>query len=258
MSFQDTIFRQILQLIPRNEFKKIITSENGDFRSKGFNCWTQFVAMLYAQLSGQTGLRGIENGIALQSNKLYHLGVIPVKRSTLSYANNRRPYEIYEKLFYVLLSRLHSQNKKHKFRFKKPLYSVDASTIDLCLSMFDWAHFRKKKGGIKLHVTMDHSGYIPSFITITEAKIHESKEIPKVPFKKDDVVVFDRGYTNYSYYSELSRKGIFFVTRIKKNAKYTIEKKRDVTKYNNIKSDKIIKLTKTVNKKRNNSKTAIN
>lgn len=220
MSFKDTIFRQLLQLIPRYDFGKIVKSEKGDFANKGFNCWNQFSAMLFAQLSGQTGLRGIESGIALQSKKLYHLGISQIKRSTLSYTNNNRPYEIYEKLFYVLFSRLHSKPQKHKFKFKNPLFSVDASTIDLCLSMYDWASFRKKKGGIKLHVTLDHSGYIPSFITITDAKVHESKEITKVPFKKDDVVVFDRGYTNYQYYSELSKDGVFFVTRLKKNAKY--------------------------------------
>lgn len=203
MSYQDTIFRQILQLIPRYEFEKIVNSENGNFASKGFTCWSQFSAMLFAQLSGQTGLRGIENGIDLQSKKLYHLGVSKIKRSTLSYANNHRPNEIYEKLFYTLLSTLHKKQKKHKFRFKNPLYSVDASTIDLCLNMFDWAHFRKKKGGIKLHVTLDHSSYIPSFVTVTDAKVHESNEIKKVPFKKDDVIVFDRGYTDYQYYSDL-------------------------------------------------------
>jgi len=249
MSYQDTIFRQILQLIPRYEFEKIVKSENGNFASKGFNCWSQFSAMLFAQLSGQTGLRGIENGIQLQNKKLYHLGVSKIKRSTLSYANNHRPNEIYEKLFYTLLSTLHKKQKKHKFRFKNPLYSVDASTIDLCLNMFDWAHFRKKKGGIKLHVTLDHSSYIPSFITVTDAKVHESNEIKKVPFKKDDVIVFDRGYTDYKYYSELSTQGIYFVTRVKRNAKYTVVKDIDVSKYKNILSEKIVIFDKVLSSK---------
>ena len=249
MSYQDTIFRQILQLIPRYEFEKIVKSENGNFASKGFTCWSQFSAMLFAQLSGQTGLRGIENGIELQSKKLYHLGVSKIKRSTLSYANNNRPNEIYEKLFYTLLSTLHNKQKKHKFRFKNPLYSVDASTIDLCLNMFDWAHFRKKKGGIKLHVTLDHSSYIPSFITVTDAKVHESNEIKKVPFKKDDVIVFDRGYTDYQYYSDLGVKGIYFVTRLKKNAKYSVVEDRDVSKYKNITSEKIIVFNKITSEK---------
>ncbi|QEN04353.1 IS4 family transposase [Thiospirochaeta perfilievii] len=249
MSFHDTIFRQILQLIPRYEFEKIVKSEKGDFANKGFSCWNQFSAMLFAQLSGQTGLRGIENGLELQSKKLYHLGISKTKRSTLSYANNIRPNEIYEKLFYSLLSKLHSKHKNHKFRFKNPLYSVDASTIDLCLNMFDWAHFRKKKGGIKLHVTLDHSSYIPSFVTVTDAKVHESNEIKNVPFKKDDVIVFDRGYTDYQYYSDLSEEGIYFVTRLKKNAKYSVLDDKDVSKYENILSEKIIVFDKIISKK---------
>lgn len=135
--------------------------------------------MLFGQLASQTGLRGIESGLSVNQNSLYHLGIRPVKRSTLAYANENRSHEIYRDLFYSRLNRLYGNRKKHKFRFKNPLYSIDASTIDLCLNLFPWAGFRKAKGGIKLHVKLDHSGYIPSFVSVTTAKVHEMNAIRK-------------------------------------------------------------------------------
>jgi len=171
------------------------------------------------------------------------MGIGDVKRSTLAYANQNRSYEIYQDLFYHVLSKLHGTKKKHKFRFKNPLYSIDASTIDLCLKLFPWANFRKNKAGIKLHVKLDHSGYIPSFISVTDAKTHENNAIKEMPFEKGDILVFDKGYSDYKQYSNYCRKGIYFVTRIKRNASYEVVRTNDVEKYENINFDKIIKLT---------------
>jgi hypothetical protein len=189
------------------------------------------------------GLRGIESGLAMNRTNLYHLGISPIKRSTLAYANNKRSHEIYKDLFYSLLGRLHGKREKHKFKFKNPLYSIDASTIDLCLNLFPWADFRKTKGGIRMHVKLDHSGYIPDFVTMTTAKVHESQEIKKMPMKKGDVLVFDRGYNDYEQFSNYCDNGIYFVSRLKSNAQYEIVKSNIVESYENIGFDRIIKMT---------------
>ena len=242
MSHQNSIFKQILQIIPRHEFEKSVRKHKGDFASKGFSCWEQFVSMLYAQLSGQTGLRGIETGLESNRNAMYHLGVKQIKRSTLSYANNHRSSEVFHAVFENLLGKVLNLNREHKFRFKNPLYSVDASTIDLCLSLYDWATFRKRKGGIKLHVKLDHKGYIPAFVSVTTAKQHEISELRKMEFQKGDVVTFDRGYNDFNLFAKYCTEGIYFVTRLKKNADYTVVERKDVSSYTTISSDHIIKM----------------
>jgi hypothetical protein len=186
--------------------------------------------MLFGQLSGQDGLRGIETGMASLEQRLYHLGVHSVKRSTLSYANNHRTHFIFKSVFDSLLKKVTSHAPRHKFRFKNRLYSIDATTIDLCLSMYDWAKFRKKKGGIKVHVKLNHAGYIPEFITVTTAKQHEGREIDKLQLKPGDVAAFDRAYTNFSRFATYCREGIYFVTRLKKNANCKVVERRNVSK----------------------------
>ena len=173
-------------------------------------------SMLFAQLSGQTGLRGIETALDSIKNMLYHLGVKKIKRSTLSYANNNRPSEIYKNVFDSLLVKILKMERSHKHRFKNPLYSIDATTIDLCLSAFPWAKFRKTKGGIKLNVKLDHSGYIPTFISVTTANTHEVKTVKEIDFQKGDVITFDRGYTDFKQFANYCNAGIYFVTRLKK------------------------------------------
>ena len=242
MSYQNTIFKQILQIIPRYEFEKSVKKHKGDFASKGFTCWEQFVAMLFGQLSGQTGLRGIETALESISQSLYHLGVKRIKRSTLSYANHHRPAEIYENVFQGLLEKILSMHRKHKHKFKNPLYSVDASTIDLCLNLFPWVDFRKKKGGIKLNVKLDHSGYIPTFALVTTAKQHELPSLKKMRFKKGDVVTFDRGYNDFTLFASYCTAGIYFVTRLKKNADYSVVERKDVSSFKDISSDQIIEM----------------
>lgn len=242
MSYKSTILNQILQIIPRYEFEKSVKKHNGDFASKGFTCWEQFVSMLFAQLSGQTGLRGIETALDSIKNLLYHIGVKKIKRSTLSYANNNRPSGIYENVFNDLLAKILKMERKHKHRFRNPLFSVDATTIDLCLSVFPWATFRKKKGGIKLNVKLDHSGYIPTFVSMTTASTHEVNSIKKMEFNKGDVVTFDRGYTDFRLFASYCNAGIYFVTRLKKNADYKVVQRNDVSKYENISSDQIIEM----------------
>jgi hypothetical protein len=240
MSFNTTILNQVLQIIPRHEFEKIVNDQKGDFASKGFTCWNQFIALVFGQLSGQTGLRGIETGLESNRSALYHLGMKQVKRSTLSYANNNRPSSIYENVFSNVLQKVLSIKRSHKHRFKNPLYSIDATTIDLCLSVFPWATFRKRKGGIKLNVKLDHQGYIPTFMSMSTANVHELKSLRDMEFNKGDVITFDRGYTDFNLFAMYCNTGIYFVTRLKKNANYSVIERRNVSAYENISSDQTI------------------
>ena len=231
MKKYSSTFSQMLQLIPRYEFQKAVNAHDAERHSKGFSSWEQFVAMLFAQFAGQDGLRGIETGMASQAKHLYHLGVRSVKRSTLAYANAHRSSEVFKSVFETMLGIVSREAPRHKFRFKNDLYSIDATTVDLCLSLYDWAKFRTAKGGIKVHVKLNHSGYIPEFVTVTEGKRHEVKELPKLGPKSGDVVAFDRGYADFKQFAKYCEQGIYFVTRLKKNANYKVVVRNDVSRY---------------------------
>jgi hypothetical protein len=233
----------MLALVSRSRFEKLVQEHKSEYRSKGLRSWTQFAAMLFGQLSGQHGLRSIDTGMTSQRNSFYHLGInenTEVKRSTLSYANSRRSAELYQSLFETTLEKAQQSGASHGFRFKNPLYSVDATTIDLCLKLFPWADFRERKGGIKLTVKLDHQGKIPCFVAESNAREHDSKKIRSVPFAANDVVVFDRGYTDYGYFAALSGQKVWFVTRLKKNAKFKRVKRNGVTGKNIVSDYEII------------------
>jgi putative transposase len=204
--------------------------------------------MLFGQLSGQDSLRGIEAGLATQANTLCHLGITPIHRSTLSYANEHRSHELFKKIFFFMLSKCRPIAPDHKFRFKNALYSLDATIIDLCLSLYDWAKFRKAKGAVKLHVKLNHAGYLPSFAVMTCGNVHELKVAPSIPFERGDVAVFDKAYTDFKWLESLNNTGVFFVTRLKDNADYRVVERRDVAKYDNIYSDQTIELTGQLSK----------
>lgn len=210
---------------------------------KRFNCWNQLTALLYAQASGKDSLREIEQGLQIQDSKRYHLGLPKIRRSTLADANQNRSYQIFESLFYKLLKRCQDLNPRHKFKFKNPLYSLDATTIDLCLSSFDWAKFRKAKGGIKLHCRLDHSGNIPNFIRVTDAKKHEvsvaKKDFDIIP---DSICCFDKAYNDFVFYRRITEAKAFFVTKAKDNLDYDVTGQHTETLKKGILSDETIKL----------------
>ena len=242
MSNNNTIIGQLLQMISRYEFQNAVSETKSEYHSRGFSSWNHFVSMLFAQLAGHDSLRGVEAGLATQCKKLYHLGIKPVHRATLAYANKHRPHELFKKLFFNMLSKCQPLAPKHKFRFKNKLYSLDATIIDLCLSMYDWAKFRATKGAVKLHVKLNHAGYLPNFAVITEAAIHEQKSVLHIPLERNDVVIFDRGYTDFAWYRSLVDKGVFFVTRLKKNAHYKVVERRPTRHLKDIYSDQLIEL----------------
>jgi len=208
MSHHHTLLGQILQMFPRFEFEKAVSETGTEYHARGFSSFNHFGSMLFGQLAGQDSLRGIEAGLATQASSLYHMGIKPIHRSTLAYANEHRSHELFKKLFLDMLSKCQPIAPKHPFRFKNPLYSLDATVIKLCLSLYDWAKFRTAKGAVKLHVKLNHSGYLPNFVVVTTGKVHEQKIAPSVPFEKGDVVVFDKGYNDFSWYKSTIKASI--------------------------------------------------
>jgi Domain of unknown function (DUF4372) len=157
-----SLFSQMLSVVDRHHFEREVGRLNAERHAKGFSCWSQFVAMMFCQLAQAKSLREIIDGLACCEGKLRHLGLREgPKRATLSYANARRPWQLYEALFYSVLGLAQSLAPSKRFRFKNKLFSLDATVIELCLSLFDWAKFRQTKGAIKLHVLLDHDGYLP-------------------------------------------------------------------------------------------------
>jgi putative transposase len=199
--------------------------------------------MAMGQLSGRNSLRDIVESLSVQTHRLYHLGSARLSKSNLARINEGKPALLYEALFGKLLQQCRSVAPSHNFKFRNPLYSLDASTIDLCLSVFPWANFRTTKGAVKLHVGLNHSGYLPEFVTITEGKTHDVKVGRLLNFPKGSIVAVDKGYNDYAWYKQLTDKGIFFVTRLKTNAKYRVTDRRAVAKETGLICDQTIKLT---------------
>lgn len=220
----NTILGQLLQLIPRREFKHLVDEYKSDRYIKHYTTWNLFVTHLFSQIRSKDSLRDIETALNLHQGKWAHLGIQKISRSTIADANNRVSCEIFEKLFYTLLEKCQSCATQKKFDFENPLYALDASVIDLCLSVYDWATFRKRKGAIKLHALMDIKTGIPSFLHITSGNIHEAKVAQDEPFplSPDSIVTFDRGYIDFGVFSAYEYNKVFFVTRAKSNFNYTV------------------------------------
>jgi len=239
-----SIFGQILHLFPKREFFEAVHATRAEKGAKGFSCWEQFVAMMFCQLGQANSLREICGGLASCFGKARHLGIQDApKRSTLSYANEHRPWQLYEKLFYQLLGRCQGlEFGKRKFRFKNRLFSLDASLIRLCASLFDWAKYRQTKGAVKLHLLLDHEGYLPVFACLTTGKIHEVHIARTLNFPAGSIVAVDRGYLDYELFWSWTQSGVFFVTRQKGNAHYRIVEDRAIPKNRSILSDQLIEI----------------
>jgi Transposase DDE domain/Domain of unknown function (DUF4372) len=243
-----SIFSQTLQLISRLEFESAVRKQRAERHARGFSCWGQFIAMLFCQLGHAKSLREICGGLAASEGKLRHLGLPQAPaRATLAYANQHRPWQLYRTVFDQLLAKCQSlaasqpgTRKKKKFRFKNPLMSLDASVIDLCATMFDWAKFRLTKGAVKLHLLLDHDGYLPSFAVITEGKKHEVRVARQMRFTPGTILVFDRGYTDYEWFVSLIKQGVYFVTRLKENADYGVVEELTVPQRRGVRRDQVI------------------
>lgn len=243
-----SLFSQILSEIPRIEFEALVRKHGTERRSKGFSSWNQLVAMLFCHLAGAESLREICNGISCCLGKLVHLGIDrKPNKSTLSYANAHRSADLFEDLLKVVLRRFqscgHLPQRQHRFRFKNKLYSMDSTTITLCLSLFPWADFRRSKGGVKVHVLLDHDYYMPAFAAISEAKKNDVQVMKTLRFNPGSIVAFDAAYNDYKRFGEWTERGVFFVTRMKRDAIYEVIEDRRVPSNRNILFDQIIRLT---------------
>jgi hypothetical protein len=237
-----SIFNQLLQLFSRTDFQRAVMATQAERHARGFDCWTQFVAMLFCQLGRAHSLREICGGLASCEGKLQQLGVGRTpKRSTLAYANEHRPWQLFQAVFYQLLDRCRSVAGPHPFRFKNKLLSLDATVIELCAETFPWAAFRRTKGAVKLHFTLDHDGYLPTFCVITDGKHHEAPMARQQGFPAGTILVFDKGYIDFRWFAELTAAGVFFVTGLKRNADYTVLERRTPPQDRGIVVDQIIR-----------------
>lgn len=243
-----SLFSQLLQQIPRNEFAGLVNKHQAERNAKGFTCWTQFTAMLFCQLAHADSLREICNGLACCLGKLVHLGIQRgPSKSNLSYANAHRPAALFEDVFWTMMDRFRAQGhlgkRQHKFRFKNKLLSLDSTTISLCLSLFPWAEFRRAKGGVKAHVLLDHDDYLPSYVLISKAKMHDAKVLALLRLNPGSIVAMDRAYNDYKQFARWTQDGVYFVTRMKDNAVYVVVETRDVPRNRHILADEVILLT---------------
>ncbi len=242
-----SIFSQILWFIPRLQFEARVQEHKAERHARGFSSWTQLIAMLFGQLGHAQSLREITGGLAACEGKLRHLGVNdPPKRSTLAYANEHRPWELYRSVFYDLLEHCQREaaGRRRKFRFKHKLLSIDSTTIALSLSMFDWAQYKRSKGAVKLHLVLDHDGYLPQYAVITDGKEADISAAKKMSFAPGTMLVFDRGYADYDWWVSLAGQKVFFVTRLKDKADYEVMEKRAVPEQGNVLKDEVIVLFK--------------
>jgi len=239
-----SMFSQLLKLFPRTEFQALVTRTHAERHARGFTCWGQFVAMLFCQLGRAHSLREICGGLRSSEGKLKHLGITAPSRSTLAYANEHRPWQLYRAVFEALLLRCQPLGQgRRKFRFKNKLVSLDSTVIDLCATLFDWAQFRRTKGAVKLHCLLDHDGYLPSLVVITEGKRHDVRVARTLRFAPGTIVVMDRGYTDYAWFGQLTAQGVWFVTRQKDTAVYEVVEPRPLPLHGRVERDEVIRLT---------------
>lgn len=243
MSHSSTVLAQLLKLVSRHEFEALAQQHHHGRRLRKISRWGQFVAMASAQLTGRSSLRDLLGNLSAQSHKLYHLGMGLISRSSLARVNEQQPCALYESLFFKLLGRCQQHAPGHGFRFNHKLFSLDATTIDVCLSMFPWAKFRQAKGAIKLHVGLDHAGMLPSFVSITDGKTADVTAARALALPSGSMLAFDRGYTDYNWYKQLNDNGVFFVTRQKRKARYRIVERRKVKADQHLTCDQTIELT---------------
>jgi len=240
-----SIFSQIVRLVPRGLFDEAVAHHQGEKHAKGMTCWSQFVAMQFCHLGGARSLREITNGLAASEGKLRHLGVDQAPtRSTLSYANQHRSWQIYEDIFQRLVSmcQAEAKDRKRRFRFKHPLLSLDSTTIPLCLSMFEWAKYVRTKGAVKLHLVLDNQGFLPQYAVLSEGKKGDVTVARQMEFQPGTMVVFDRGYEAHNWWRKLTAGGVDFVTRLKDSTGYTIVEERPVRVGTDIVRDEVILL----------------
>ena len=250
MSHHNTAFHQLLKPLSRHDFEAAASQYHNGQKLRSASRWDQFIGMAMSQLSGRQSLRDIESNLSAQQHKLYHLGAKPVARSTLARLNKTQPAELYEALFYKLLGRCKNQPGKHKFRFKNPLYSLDASALDLSLSIFPWAAYREDTANVKLSVGLNHATEMPEFVALSDGNESDMIQGRRFRFPRGSIIAFDKGYVDYEWFGSLTHQGVSFVTRLREKAVYRVLERKPFTANKGITSDQIIELSSAHAKKR--------
>jgi len=240
-----TIFAQIMDYLPNYEFRQCVERYTGNYKVKSFSCWDQFLSMAFAQLTYRESLRDIQACLRAAKQKTYHMGIRgKISRNTLAHANQTRDWRIYADFAQVLIRKARQlyANDSFGIELEQTIYALDATTIDLCLSLFPWATFRKNKGAVKLHALLDLKGNIPTVAFITTGKVHEVNILDKLPIEAGAIYIMDRGYLDYARLYRLHQSAAYFVTRSKSNARYDRCHYQKIDKTTGLKSDQVITL----------------
>jgi len=247
-----SVFRQLLQYLPRHEFNVCVSRYRGEYWAKSFSTFDQFLCLAYAQMAGRESLRDIQTCLNSHKEKLYHIGFRgDVSRTTLADANERRDWRIFQDFGQVLISIAQELYKGDPLaiELKQPLYAFDSTTIDLCLTLFPWAEFRKTKAAVKMHTLIDLRGSIPTFVAITTGKVNDVKLLDKMPVQEDAIYTMDRGYVDYARLYAVHKQGAFFVIRAKDNLKFKRLYSAPKDKEAGIRADQVITLVTKKSKK---------
>jgi len=250
MAHHNTVLSQLLKLLPRHKFDTLSKTHDGNRRSNALPRWSQFVALATGHLGERKSLRDITTTLESQSSRHYHLGCRSVSKSSLGRANEKLDHQFYCDLFSCLYERCNSKGERHPFRFKGKLFSLDGSLFNVAMEIFPWANYNNKKAAFKLHLGLDHDGLIPAFASVTIGKKSEMSQARLFDFPKGSVVVFDKGYNDYTWHNTLTDIGVFFVTRIRGNAAYEVVSSNPVRKGSGVISDEIIRYSSKKNKER--------
>ncbi len=250
-----TLFSQIISKLDTSKFKKLAQLHQSDKHQKGFDSWSHLVSMLFCQFAKSQSVRDISNGLRSATGNLNHLGMLKApSKSTISYQNKNRSWELFRDYYFVLLESLgqQAQMKRTKFKIKSKIFLLDATTISLCLSLFDWAKYKTKKGAVKMHTLLDYDGHLPAYVNITDGKTADNKGAYDVPLLKGSVIVADRFYNDFALLNVWDSNGVYFVVRHKDNIKFKTIKELELpeNKHQHLLKDEIIELTGTKTKEK--------
>ncbi len=242
MSHHNIAFHQLRNPLSRHEFEGLAKKHHSGQKLRSATRWDQFIGMSMSQLSGRQSLRDIESNLEAQQDKLYHLGAKPIARSTLARLNENQPAKLYEAAFYKRLNHCKKQPSNQKFRFKNPLYSLDARAIELSLTLFPWAAHRSDTANVKLSVGLNHGNMLPEFVALSDGNENDMVQGRKFEFPKGSIVAFDKGYVDYQWFGDLTEQGVSFVTRPRAKSVYKVLERKLSNKSKGITSDQIIQL----------------
>jgi hypothetical protein len=252
MNVGQTVFSQLMELVPRYEFRLCVDRYRGDYKVQSFSCWDQYLTMAFAQLTYRESLRDIEACLRAKSTKLYHMGIRGrVSRNTLAHANQVRDWRIYADFAQVLIAtarRLYL-NEPFGLELGHAIYALDSTTIDLCLSLFPWAQFRRHKSAVKLHTLLDLRGNIPTVVIITGGKVHDALILDQLIWEPGAIYLLDRGYLHFRRLYRMHQSGAFFVTRSRQRLDCQRHSSRTVDKNTGLRCDQMISLSNRVPKR---------